>query len=82
MTRDQAKEFIRASLAEVLSKNLGDLDDNTHLVTDGVVDSLDLMNFLLHLETRIGTKLKSVDESFTDFRVGTLADLVVSEVGA
>lgn len=80
MTRDLAIEHIRAALAEVLSKNVGPLDEQTHLVTGGVVDSLDLMNFLLQLETRIGKRLTAIDENFSDFRVGTLADLVVSAV--
>lgn len=80
MTRDLAIEHIRAALAEVLAKNVGPLDEKTNLVTDGVVDSLDLMNFLLQLETRIGKRLTAIDENFSDFRVSTLADLVVSEV--
>lgn len=81
MNKEEAIEHIRAALAEVLAKNVGQLDEKTNLVTDGIVDSLDLMNFLLQLETSVGKKLKAIDESFSDFRVGTLADLIVREVG-
>ena len=81
MSRDIALEHIRAALAEVLSKKVDKLDEKSHLVNDGIVDSLDLMNFLLQLENRIGRKLTAIDETFSDFRVGTLADLIVAEAG-
>lgn len=81
MSRDIALEHIRAALAEVLSKKVDKLDEKSHLIKDGIVDSLDLMNFLLQLENRIGRKLTAIDETFSDFRVGTLADLIVAEAG-
>ena len=81
MTKEQAIELIREALADVLAKKIGPLDAKTNLVTDGVVDSLDLMTFLLQLETRAGKKLKAIDENFTDFRVGTIADMITSDAG-
>ncbi len=81
MSRDIALEHIRAALAEVLSKKVDKLDEKSHLIKDGIVDSLDLMNFLLQLENRIGKKLTAIDETFSDFRVGTLADLILAEAG-
>ncbi|MBI1385031.1 MAG: hypothetical protein GC150_08990 [Rhizobiales bacterium] len=79
MTRDEAIGHIRAALKEVLSKDLGQLSEATHLLQDNVLDSLDTMNFLFKLEKRIGKKLDVIDESFTDFRIGVIADLILSE---
>lgn len=51
----------------------------TDLVGEEIVDSLDSMNFLFELETALGYPLSKIDESFDDFRVGTLIDLILSE---
>lgn len=46
---------------------------DTHLVADGILDSLDLMNFMFELEDLHGHKIEQIDETFDDYRVSVLA---------
>lgn len=76
MTRDDALAHIRAALATTGRSNQVGINEATDLVESGVLDSLDVMNFLFQLEKRLGVKLKSIDMDYNDFRVSSLVDVI------
>ncbi|MBM7069031.1 hypothetical protein [Actibacterium sp. 188UL27-1] len=51
---------------------------DSHLVDDGVLDSLDLMTFMFELEDVHGSKLEQVTETFDDYRVKTIVGFMVA----
>lgn len=77
MTRDEALAAITKALAATVGSVDGDVTEDTNLVDDGLLDSLDSMTFLFELENDLGTKLEAIDETYEDFRVGAIVDIVV-----
>jgi acyl carrier protein len=77
MTRDEALAVITKALIATVGSVDGDLAEDTNLVDDGLLDSLDSMTFLFELENDLGSKLEAIDETYDDFRVGALVDIVV-----
>jgi acyl carrier protein len=77
MTRDEALERIKKALDTTVGTSADDLTEATDLVGDGLLDSLDSMTFLFELEQDLGTKLEAIDETYEDFRVGAIVDIVV-----
>lgn len=77
MTRDEALAVITKALTATVGSVDGDLSEDTNLVDDGLLDSLDSMTFLFELENDLGSKLEAIDETYDDFRVGALVDIVV-----
>lgn len=77
MTRDEALERIKKALDTTVGDNAGDITEATDLVGDGMLDSLDSMTFLFELEQDLGTKLEAIDETYEDFRVSAIVDIVV-----
>ena len=69
-----------ASIIQALEKTSPGLSEkvsmDTHLVNDGIVDSLDSMSFLFELEQILGKKLNEIDETFDDFRVSRLVEII------
>lgn len=76
MTTDEAFELIKKALEETSAGLSEKVDLSTDLIKDGVVDSLDSMNFLFELETLNGGQLVAIDETFDDFRVETLIKIL------
>ena len=78
MTREDAL----AAITKALTTTVGDIDgtitEDTNLVDDGMLDSLESMTFLFELETDLGMKLEAIDETYEDFRVGSIVDIVVA----
>ena len=78
MTREDAL----AAITKALTTTVGDIDgaitEDTDLVEDGMLDSLDSMTFLFELENDLGMKLEAIDETYEDFRVGSIVDIVVA----
>jgi len=81
MTREEALAAITKALTETVGSVDGDVNEDTDLVADGMLDSLDSMTFLFELENGLGTKLEAIDETYEDFRVGALVDIVVQATG-
>jgi acyl carrier protein len=77
MTRDEALAVITKALIATVGSVDSDLAEDTNLVDDGLLDSLDSMTFLFELENDLGSKLEAIDETYDDFRVGALVDIVV-----
>lgn len=81
VTENEAFELIKASLERVADGTSQKVTMNTDLVGDEILDSLDVMNFLFELETERGEPITAIDESFEDFRIATLVDLIVDHEG-
>ncbi len=68
-------------MTKALTTTVGDvtgvITEDTNLVDDGMLDSLDSMTFLFELENDLGIKLQAIDETYEDFRVGSIVDIVV-----
>ena len=78
MTREEALAAITKALAATVGSVDADVTEDTNLVDDGLLDSLDSMTFLFELENDLGTKLEAIDETYDDFRVGSIVDIVVA----
>ncbi|MCX6392977.1 MAG: hypothetical protein NTX95_10870 [Actinobacteria bacterium] len=77
MTREEALAAITKALTATVGSVDGDVTEETNLVDDGLLDSLDSMTFLFELENDLNTKLDAIDETYEDFRVGSIVDIVV-----
>ena len=77
MTREEALAAITKALIATVGSVDGDVTEETNLVDDGLLDSLDSMTFLFELENDLNTKLDAIDETYEDFRVGSIVDIVV-----
>ena len=77
MTREEALAAITKALSATVCSVDGDVTEETNLVEDGLLDSLDSMTFLFELENDLGSKLEAIDETYDDFRVGAIVDIVV-----
>lgn len=76
-TRNEALNLIKKALSATVPRtNLDDLKPETHLLKDGIIDSLDSMAFLYELETLCNKKFKEIDDHFTDFRIERLVSIV------
>jgi acyl carrier protein len=68
--------MIKASLDATLPGKSASITLETELIKDGILDSLDSMNFLFELEGLNGAKLEAIDETFDDFRVSRLVEIL------
>jgi len=78
MTREEALMAITKALKTTVGDVDGTIGEDTNLVEEGMLDSLDSMTFLFELENDLGLKLETIDETYEDFRVGSIVDIVVA----
>ncbi len=78
MTKDEAFKMIQSALDKVKPGSGAKATMASHLVDDGFVDSLDSMNFLFELENLNGGRLEAIDDTFNDFRVERLVEILVA----
>jgi acyl carrier protein len=78
MTHEQALDMIKQALDETGKGLSSRVSASTDLVNDQILDSLDTMNFLFELEKIRGNKIDAIDDTFDDFRVSTIMDLLVA----
>lgn len=76
MTDDQAFAMITDALEKTGKGLSGKVTRETHLTDDKIIDSLDSMNFLFELENVVGHKLSAIDETFDDFRIERLIEIL------
>jgi acyl carrier protein len=68
---------IRALIAEKLMVNVE--SPQTDLLQDGVLDSVSLVQLILHLEERFGVRIELQDLELDDLKsVGSIANLVAA----
>lgn len=81
LTQQPAVAEIRAELLDFLASRLpeeSDLDAETDLMTDELLDSLLIMDIVAHAEAVHGAALTNTDIAPRNFRtVRTLADLII-----
>ena len=79
MTADEAHQAIKASLEKTLNKNDVAFGSETHLIRDGILDSLDSMVFLMELSGRIGKTISDDDANNPEFyQVSRLVSFMTS----
>ena len=76
MSPEAAFDLIKQALDAASPGKSASLTMGSDLVKDGIVDSLDSMNFLFELEGLTGKKLDKIDETFDDFRVTRLVEIL------
>ena len=52
------------------------LNEDTDLIEEGILDSLDAMTFLFHLEKEVNEKISEIDDEFDDFTIATLIQIL------
>ena len=52
------------------------LNEDTDLIEEGILDSLDAMTFLFHLEKEVNEKIIEIDDEFDDFTISTLIQIL------
>ncbi len=52
------------------------LNEDTDLIEEGILDSLDAMTFLFHLEKEVNEKISEIDDEFDDFTISTLIQIL------
>lgn len=77
MTREEAYDAVIRAVEATKPGASSKVSETTDLIEDGILDSLDSMNLLFELETQRGAKLVAIDETFSDFRVTRLVDILV-----
>ena len=77
MNSTKSLELIKKSLiAAEVDINEVSLNEETDLIEEGILDSLDAMTFLFHLEKEVKQKIKEIDDEFDDFTVSTLIKIL------
>ena len=68
-----ADSIIKEALREILSTDVGELLDDTNLVSDGYIDSLESLRLLFIIEKKLGRKIYEDHElSLDSFNVSEL----------
>ena len=75
MERKTALEALIKAVKAVVTDLDVEITEETDLLEDDILDSLDSMNFLFELEESIG-KISSINEEYSDFKVSALIDLL------
>lgn len=78
MTGEQALAMIDEALRRSVNKPLQPMDTSADLVKEGYLDSLDAMAFLYELEQIHGRPLEQIGEDYSDFRVASLVEILMS----
>ena len=77
MNATESVSLIKKALisAEVDIKDYS-LNEDTDLIEEGILDSLDAMTFLFHLEKEVNEKISEIDDEFDDFTIATLIQIL------
>jgi len=76
MTHDEALSLIKDALEKTKAGLADKITPDVDLIKDKIIDSLDSMNFLFELEQLHGSQLDAIDETFDDFRVSRLIEIL------
>ena len=79
MNRTEAFELIIDSLKKAANIDGSAFSENTDLLKEKIIDSLDSMTLLFEIENTLGVKL-DIEEDFEDFQISTLIDLITKIV--
>jgi acyl carrier protein len=76
MTETEAYQLVLAAITKVAPSKTQKVTEDSDLLSGGILDSLDVMNFLFEVEQRLGRKLTAIDETYNDFRVKSLLNII------
>jgi acyl carrier protein len=76
MKQEQALSMILGALETAVPGSSSKVTMESHLVADGIIDSLDLMAFLYELERDCGDSLEVINDDFNDYRVVRLVEIL------
>ncbi|MCG8603078.1 MAG: acyl carrier protein [Verrucomicrobiales bacterium] len=80
MNKEEAKNAIGESLATVLGTEVDGWEENTNLIDEGYLDSLDSMRFLFELDKKVGKKVVEDHEvELESFQVSFLLNRISGE---
>jgi acyl carrier protein len=76
MTDEKAFEMILQALEKACPGASKKATLESHLTEEKIIDSLDSMSFLFELEQMYGSHLDEITETFNDFRVSRLIEIL------
>ncbi len=79
MSRETLLQTVIESVLAVNEDFDGTITEDTDLVSDKILDSLDSMNFLFELEKRLDRQIEGINEDYDDFRVASILNLIDTE---
>lgn len=79
MNREEALKLVLNAYQKATKSEPEGISEQTDLIEEGLIDSLDSMTVLFEIEDALGAKL-SVDEDYDDYKVSSLVDLVMAAV--
>jgi acyl carrier protein len=79
MSRETLLQIVIESVLAVNEDHDGTITEDTDLVGDKILDSLDSMNFLFELEKRLDRQIEGINEDYDDFRVASILNLIDTE---
>ena len=77
MNQQEALNSIKKALNSTQAEyDENELDLNTNLIEEGILDSLDAMSFLFELEAVLDKKIIEIDEDFEDFTISKFVEIL------
>jgi hypothetical protein len=77
MNQEEAFSIIKSALIKTKGHSSFSISLDIHLINDGIIDSLDSMVFVHHLETILGESIEEIDEEFSNFQVGYIIAILL-----
>ena len=74
--KDSVALIKKALFAAEVNIDDNPLNEDTDLIEEGILDSLDAMTFLFHLEKEVNQKISEIDEEFDHFKIATLIQIL------
>ena len=75
-SKDSVALIKKALFAAEVNIDDNPLNEDTDLIEEGILDSLDAMTFLFHLEKEVNQKISEIDEEFDDFKIATFIQIL------
>ena len=77
MNQQEALFLIKKALNSTQAEySENELNLDTNLIDEGILDSLDAMSFLFELESVIDKKITEIDEEFDDFTISKFVEIL------
>ena len=77
MNQEEIFSIIKSALIKTKGIGVINISLDTHLIDDGIIDSLDSMVFVHHLETMLGKSIEEIDEEFSNFQVANIVEILL-----
>lgn len=76
MNRLEALDIVLKSIEKATKQKPEGISEETDLIEEGLIDSLDSMTVLFEMEDISGKKL-NINDEYNDFKVASLVDLII-----